>query len=446
MEIEKIFKLGIFSLLLLISLALVLLNKLSLSLDLQGGIKTILYFKEANINEVFEIIQKRISLLGLAEYKVFLNDSKIEILSLSNESIEKILEKGKFEAKILRRISLANSSGTFSLINPYPVKVEDKKLLIENESYGENEKFKIENIEFRILNITNESVFLEGFFFDNKDVKTVYLQLSYVSYNPDFKQYELRVPVEISREASLRFEALTANAGRKFVPGGFVLDADLLYYLDGKLISELPLPIQMAGSRIENIVILGYSSKTEAIEKINSIKLALQTGMLPELEIERIEKFEAKFKNTREMIFLGIGAFFLLNFSASFKKYGKKGFWLACFLVSEGLIILGLASLSQIFLKPGWIFDFYSILGFFVFLVLSSLNYFLISEEVLKNKKFEIMIKFKKIEAKNLIKILSLIFSFLILFTTIKGFGLSLLAGIILSFLTNSIYKEKIKV
>ncbi|MFH7882322.1 MAG: hypothetical protein QW140_01210, partial [Candidatus Aenigmatarchaeota archaeon] len=398
------------------------------------------------ITEVFEIIQKRISFLGLAEHKIFLNDSKIEILSLSNESIEKILERGEFEAKILRRILLANSSGTFSLISSYPVKVEDKRLLIENESYGENEKFKIENIEFRVLNITNESVFLEGFFFDNKDVKTVYLQLSYVSYNPDFKQYEFRVPVEISREASLRFGALTANAGRKFVPGGFVLDADLLYYLDGKLISELPLPVQMAGSRIENIAILGYSSKTEAIEKINSIKLALQTGMLPELEIERIEKIEAKLKNAKEMIFLGIGAFFLLNLSISFKKYGKKGFWLACFLVCEGLIILGLASLSQIFLKPGWIFDFYSILGFFVFLALSSLSYFLISEEVLKNKKFEIKISFKKIEATNLIKILSLIFSFLILFTPMKGFGLSLLSGMILSFLTNSIYKEKIKV
>ncbi len=443
MEVEKIFKLAIFSFLLLISIALLLMNKLSFSLELQGGIKTTLYLKEGNITEVFEIIQKRISFLGLPD-KAFLNDSKIEILSLNNESLPKILEKGKFEAKILRKISLVNSTGTFSLSNSYDVKVEDKKLLIENESYEENEKFKIENIEFKILNITNESVYVEGFFFGNKDVKRI-LQPSYISYNPDFKSYEFRVPVEISREASLRFEILTANAGRRLVPGGFVLDADLLYYLDGKLISELPLPVQMAGSRIENIVILGYGPKIEASEKINSIKLALETGELPSLEY-KTEKIEGKIENIKEKIFLGIAGISLISFLISFKKYGKKGIWLPAFLFSEGIIVLGIASISQLTLKPGWIFDLYSIFGLFSFLCLSLLNYFLISEKILKNKKFELIIKFKKIgEASNLIKIFAIIISFPILFLPFKGFGLAILAGMVLTFLTNSLYAEKIK-
>jgi len=449
MEIEKILKLSIFSILLLISLALIALNKLAFSMDLQGGLLTLIKPAEPNQNltQIAEIIQKRIEALGLAEHKVSINDSFIQILSLNDESIPRLIEEGRFEAKILRRIPLVNGSGEFILEEKHGVKVEAGKLIIENKSYGEGETFRLEEIEFKVLNLTNDSAFVEGLFFKNEDVKNVYPQLSYVRYNPDFKRWEFRIPVEISGEASRRFEVLTRNAGRRFVPGGFVLDADLFYYLNDKLTSSLPLPVQMAGRKLESITILGYDTRSLAQEKLEKIRLALETGELPKLEVKGSEKISPKIKMAKESFFAGIALFFLLSLLIAFKKYGKFGVYFSGMLASELLIIVGIASLTQIALKPGWIFDLFSIYGVFVFAFLSFLNYFSLSEKILRKKKFVLRYRFRElIEVPKLIKLLAFPISLILLFTPLKGFGLSILIGMSISYLTTSIYKDKLKI
>ena len=447
MEIEKLIKVAVLTILSLSSLYFLASKNILFSLEIQGGIKTVISQKEEwNITKTLEVIQKRISLLNLPEHKVSLTNDKIEILSLNNESLGKLLEKGKFEAKILRRIVLTNFTGNFLLENSYPVRVEEKIFYINDEGYKEGERFYLENIEFKILNVSNETVFVEGFFFGNEDVKTVYTQISYLTYNPDFKSYEFRIPVDISKEASLRFETLTKNAGRRFLPGGFVLDASLIYYLNEKPVSEIPLPVQMGGSRIESITILGYDSKIYAKEKMEKIMLALQTGMLPELRIEKYEYVEPKFKNFIDISLAIIALILTFNSFLFMKRYGKKYLLVPCLLAYEIFIVLGIAGLSQKFLRPGWVFDTYSFIGLFLFLIISSLIYFLETEKIVKNKKHEFVVKFKRVgEVKNLIKIFFLTISFILLFTQFKGFGLSIIVGIALNFLTNSIYVEMIK-
>jgi len=420
-------------------------NELKFGIDIQGGITTTLKpEKELNktgIENVIQTLNKRIDVYGLPETIATVSNSFIKINSLSSEKINWLIATGRFEAKILEEVKLEDSAGKIPVgDNSYSVEFVNDSLKINNSFYRINDELEIENIKFKIRNITNASAVVEATVFENEDIIRV-LSGGSVTYNANAQAYEFTIPIEISVEASNRFTKIVKKIPTSIVEKQIILNGFLVYYLDGNLVSRLNIPIEFARQTIKQISIIGFSTSMAdaSITRLKALS-AIESGVLPtNLEIIKTEKYEPKLKVfSIEMFGSILGLLMISVISVFYWRYKniKFGLLVIALILFELALILGTIATVQQLIGTVWVINLTTIVGFIAVMIAGSIQMITLSEQILKKKDLSISYKYKKlISIPAALNWAVLIVGFLFLFTTWRFLGLVLLTGLVFDIL-----------
>lgn len=423
-------------------------DELKFSLDIQGG--TVFLFKPStnNLERINQIINKRIKIFNVPETKAYVSNDTIKIVSLAKEKISSLTIPGEFEAKILEAVKIENGTGEIKIENNvYPVKLIDNKIEINNSSQDINQTFSLEQIDFKLLNITNDSVVVEATIFTNEDVLKVLTRYSYTKELAP-QTYEFNIPLEISDQASNKFTRIAKGLEITFSRGEQILEGFLVYYLDGKMIGELNIPVEIAEKEIKTIAVIGFGENhAEISEEKLKVQAVLESGKLPDLELIGTESYEPYLReNVIRLVLISTVLIIISVIVLAYIRYKHiaLGFYMISVVASEVVCIFGFVALTQKVLAYGWIFGFPSIVGLIVFIIISTVWMFLVTEYKTREKELSLWYKHRKIlSLKKFLIMTASITSFILLFTVWKGFGLSIISGLILGLLvTKSLYEQ----
>lgn len=361
----------------------------------------------SEIRKVYELLENRLKKLKFPQTKIILSDDLIKISY--PQRLENLLAKCELEIKISYQFNIQNGSTSISIgDNTYQIKFLNGSYEINNKTYFFNESFYIDGIKFEIFNLTNSSGIIDATVASNEDITQILTKLSFIRYDETSKNFMLYLPLNISIEAEENIRNIITNVGSYFIGQQIFLSANLLYLLDGEVISQMPIPreLRVKASPLPLIIF------RKTFEEINTIKkhldACLSYGKL-EYKIEKVgtESKKAEFNTLAKVLF--ITAIFI-TFIPTLRFYkNSRNLLTSILLISEILTIFGIAGLTQIIFSPGWIIDLATIVGV---LALTSFN--------LSQILFEI---------KGIKEYLFLAFGLVTLFTPLHGLGLSILFG-----------------
>lgn len=370
-------------------------DKVKFGIDIEGGITTTLKTKESlnktRMESVAKILKNRIGIYVLPETTALVSGNFLKINSLSTEKISQLISKGKFEAKVLEEVKLQDNVGKIPVgVGSYPIELVNNTLKINNTSYKEGDAFQLEDIKFDVKNITNTSVVVEALVFENKDILGVLTGVS-TSYNSNAQAYEVVVPVQLSTDATNRFSKVIKKIPTTLVGTQIVLNAFLAYYLDGSLISQLNIPMDLVRQPVTQLSIVSFSSSMPSVSNTKlKILSAVEAGALPtDLEIVQTERYEPALKTfSTEVFAFGLGlfvVFVVLVFHLRYKKL-KFGLLTVTLAFTEILLVLGtIAVLQQVF-GTNWVINLTTIVGFLAVSFASSALMIVSTEQALKKK------------------------------------------------------------
>lgn len=414
---------------------------LKFGMGIQGGTKIILgtetSLTSVELDDLVNILKKRVGVLNLQESDVKISDDHIEITTLSAEAVGDLLMPGEFEAKIEQMVKLDGGGTLIIGDESYEVAELEEKIEVGGAVAGVGESFYLNDIKFGVLNITNESVTIDALFFDNSDVIDPLNAVKYVRYDPQFKMYQFVVFVQLSEDAGIRFANITNGLSINYIGPSPTLGGLLKYYLDGDSFSELNIPFENAGEILSDVSIMGFEKDMAgATESRRKVELAL-AGRLPvKLEIVRTERVEPIINHSLVLgvfVAMALLSFYLLYTST--KKIKSSTFGLLL-LYAVVFCVFGVVAIVQKIFKPGWVFGVPSLIGLFTFLTFGTFRFVLLSKGrlLLKTKRYRY------------VSILLLIFSFISLFTPFRGFGLAVMVGLLIDMLiTKPLYAGYLK-
>jgi len=429
---------------------------LNFGIDIQGGVENIFKLGQnqtiQELNNVIEILNKRIKIINLPESRAYASDGNANIVGLSNEKIGMLVMPGDLEARISMNVKLKDNFGDLGVgNNTYTVKkLTNTSLSISNYTYEIGQNFYLEKIKFNLINITNNSAAIEAIIFTNDDIKQVLTSYGYLKYDANYQRYEYSVPLKISSEASDRFIQITKKLPTTYTAGTPILEGYLIYYLDGKAINKLSIPFEMMGKKIDNIQIIGFKrTMAEASNEQLKVEIAASGKMPVDLEMVDTKYFVP---SMREKVLWLVGVSFavvslsviLLNYLRCRKI--KFGVFIILLVITEVVCVLGAAAVIQTFYGYGWILDLASIVGLIALIIFTSIQMILLSERIIRKKDFGLHLKYKKIfNLTTFLNIVMFLLAFSMLFFW-KGFGMSLITGFIIGILlTKPIYEEILK-
>jgi hypothetical protein len=367
----------------------------------------------AEVKKVYEILESRLEKLKIPQTKVFLFDQLIKIVN--PKSLEDLFAKCEFEIKVSHQFDVENGSASISIgENAYKIKFFNESFEINNKTYLLNESFYLEGIEFELLNVTNSSAVFYATLVSNKDVTHVLSKLGFIRYDESSKNFILYLPLNISEKAEENVKKILKNIGAFFIGRQVFLQANFLYFLDGKLLSQMPVSreFRIKASPIPVVIF------ERTFDDINNIKkrldACLSSGVL-EYKLEKVgsEIQKAKFTNLAKILFfISITISFIPTFKFYKESKNIRSFSLSIFLILEILAILGIAGLTQLAFSPGWVIDLATILGILILICFNIASVFL--------------------EIKGIKEYFFLAFGFAVLFTPASGLGLSIIFGTII--------------
>jgi hypothetical protein len=391
-------------------------KKIKFSGEIQGWKEIAFSSKnESELNKIKNIVEERIKFFAIPSTSVSFENNLLKIRTIFPEEVFSLIEKGKIEARIEQEIKLENNVGKILIgDNSYQLKLVNEKIELNNTFYKVNESFSINNLRFFIVNTTNTSIVIETTVFQNNHLTRI--GQSTISYQPAAKMYKVEIPVSVSEEGSENFVLITKNlpALPTIQP---ILQAKLIYYLDDQKISELSIPYEMKGRKLQTISIIFFAkNQAEALTLRKKVEAGL-IGVLPELKFVSEKDLKPIYY---QAVFYG-NLFFFTVLSFTILILNRKNFLLGLktvgFLFVCIFILFGIASFSQQFLSYGWILDLPSFFGIFLFALT--------------------FLKEEKKEESKILKHLELILftvGFCCLFL-IRGFGIALFFGILIKLL-----------
>jgi hypothetical protein len=427
-------------------------KRLNFGVDIQGGlITTFTSEKMDDIDKVKDIINKRITILNVPETRSYVENSTIKIATPFGERINKLIVPGYLEAVIRYEIKTENNTGKIKLgNNSYSFDLDNYNVIVNSSTYSVNQSFSLEDIRFVIVNATNTSITVEAGLFNNDDITNVLTSFSYVTYNSNSRSYEFSTPVEVSKSVSDRLSKITKGMKTVFVGARVVLDGSLVFYLDKQIISTLSIPFEIVSKELNTISITGSrNTLSDATEQHKKITMVLESGKLSYgLHEVGIEQFKGWVSGgTLWLVFITLVVTLAISVAIGYliNRRISTGIYGVVLMTSVLFCTLGLAAITQSFYTRGWIIDFTSIIGLLVFSWINTIQMFLISEQLVKKKDFNLKLKYKKLFGiTTLLNIIVLLSSFILLFTPIKGAGLSLLSCTIVGLLLTTPIYEKI--
>ncbi len=364
-----------------------------------------------NLSDSKELIGKRIAHLGLPETYTQIVGDELRITTLYPEKIGLLITKGDFVTRIGQIIDLTDDLGELKIGGEtYTVEALNDSIKLGNASHAIGEEFNLNGFDIIIKNVTNTSVVLETLFFTNGDVEKVLYAYSMVSYAQGAGGYEYTVPLEITQTASARFQNITKGMKTTFVGTTPVLSGYLIYYMDGKALNNLNIPYELVGQELRTISVMGIKkNQADAIAQKQTIETVLISGELPDYEILGIEFESGGLSGALWPLVAGIFALSIVGAAVFSRKTIASCILL---IISNILLVFGLAAASQMLFGYGWVIDLPTIAG--LYLIAISSFQFLTNKHV---KTYEIAM---------------LIASFVLLFTPLKGFGVCMILNVVL--------------
>lgn len=377
------------------------ITNLQFGLDIVGGTRVLLEPIGENITDpvvqqVIATLETRINVFGLKEAKIQqINDVtgakyiQIEMAGGSKEEVENLLSRqGKFEGKISVPVVFTNNTGSLELENKYTIDYVDGKIVMNTVTLGENDTAKVEDIEFQVLNLTENNATIMFTVFKGEDIQSVCLQdqqgicVSRIMKQPN--GWEFNFQIFVTEEGAEKFAKVTNGLDIITDPtsGQSYLEGKISLFLDDKEISTLNIGKDLKGKPHTTPVITGFRlTRLEAFEEQKFLKSILQSGSLPaSLNIIRIDEISpilgTEFINAA---FLSAGVAVLAVAIVIFIRYRnfKMLFLMMLWIFFELLITLGAAS----FIK--WTIDLSSIAGIIAAIGTGTNDQIIIIDEIL---------------------------------------------------------------
>jgi len=411
---------------------------LKLSPEIGGGIISVYHAKDnVSIEALVEIVKKRIEFLKLP-MEAYLSDGNVYVAGVEED--EALVKPCHFKAQIRQELSMENGSATLRLgEKEHVLTFFNSKVKFDNNTYSVNESFVIEGVEINLFNVTNDSVTVSATVFSNDDIWKVLTQLSETRI--EWQTYVVSIPMELSSNGARKFKLVTQPIESFFTGREFVLKAQLVYRLDGHVLSTLNIPKEMVEQPLVSVLVIAFATDAHEAQRIKSeVEMCLTSAPLP-VELEKIEVKSLQAKYDLFWIVTGI-VLCLLSFSIlTSRKYGLKitltKLWT---FTSTILLVLGFAGWSQQILAVGWIIDLYSVLGLIALVVLSWIDCLFVCKRFLERE-----VRLEKV--RQIVWLVSIGVGFVTLFTPWKGFGLGMLMGTFIElFLTRPLFVEALAI
>jgi len=325
-------------------------------LDLGGGTRVLLKpvgnesVTNKDIENLISILKNRLDVYGLGDFNIRPASSGnekfilIEVAGIPREEIEDFVAKqGEFEAKIGEEIV-----------------------------YGAGKK----DIPFVC-----------------KDDGTCSGVRSCGKVNENQASCKFEFSIKLSTDSALRFSEITKKLEVNTTENGNrILEKQIEFYLDGKLIDSLNIAADLKGSETTDILISGPGfganeqlALDDALGSMGKLQTVLITGSLPfKLEIVKIDSISPVFGKQfiKNVFFVGLVSM-LGVLAVVFVRYRKWKVLLpmAVTLTSELIIILGFAS------AIGWNLDLAAIAGIIASIGTGVDDQIVITDEILKGSK-----------------------------------------------------------
>lgn len=280
------------------------------------------------------------------------------------------------------------------------------------------------------MNITNTSATLDSLIFDNDNVVKALPNYGSVSSDSGTNLYRFTLPVEFDNKSSETFGKISDGLGTLVVSGQTSLNGMLEVYVDNKSVSELRIPVELAGKNISTLSIIGSGkSVNDVLVKETSLELAAAGEMPAGIKLESTAAIAAQ---NGWLIFL-VPAFAavlsiigVIACKAIKKLNAVKTLVATIFL--ESIYIFGMFAIVQTF--TSWVIDTYALIGVCMSITISFID-------------IAILAKVGR-EKTNRLTIFAFVASFIALFTPLSGLGISLILGLLLHALVTKPFLKRL--
>lgn len=405
-------------------------NYLRLAPEIQGSIKNYYSLTENYVqNDVTgaeSIIQGRISSLNLQYTKAKMENGNITVTSSVNENTDNLISQCYLTGIITATLNLQNGRGELkSGNNTYEIFFSNGKVGVDNYTFGQNQNVIIGGMNVQFSNVTNSSAVESIYFVNNSDIASV-IGYGGVNYDSASRQFYFSIPVSPSANSVNILKGVAKNLGSSLSGGQLVLNGNIEYYLDGVLLSSLPIPYTVTTQPVTSLSIVGIGPNQKFVSDLNTKTLMCLNSQPLNFKIVKTSSvsIEPIYRNDFYTILTASVVLALVVPFLSFAKSKSLRDLSLLLVITQVPITFGVAMLTQIIFPSGatWVFDILATVGLLASMFIS-----------------QISIRFgQKIVQMKTIRWLDWIV-FLISFATMlspfKGIGLSLFVGLVLKVL-----------
>lgn len=355
-------------------------SNLVFGMDLVGGTRVLLApegiegmnetDKNLLVDRIIATLQTRMNVYGLKEIKFqAVRDVEgrryvqVEVAGATKEEIDTLLGKqGNFEAYIPRKISFGEKLGVGN--KSYVVEKSDDKINVDDKTLGVNDSVVLNGVEFKVWNITNETVVTAGKVYEGDDIKHVYFDPQHSYVRKYAGGYEFAFQILVSDKGAEKFARVTKDISVTVDPktGERYLESPIDLFLDKKLVSSLRISASLAGKSYSTPQITGGAkTKDKCVEEERRLQSILESGALPvKLKMVKVDTISPELgaKFLKGAAIAGLSAVIVVSV-VIFIRYRnwKIAIPVLITLLSEITIILGVASLIH------WTIDLPAIAG-----------------------------------------------------------------------------------
>ena len=368
------------------------------------------------------VIQSRFPILGITDGIVEVKGGKIIIFSSPSNNFGLLIKRGKIEGRIRQSLEVRNRKSEVKIGDSrYSIKILNGEIIVNNSEVKTGEKFYLENIVFVFVNGTNTSLILDSIIFDNRNVVKALPSFAGISFEPSINSFKFIFPIELDEKSGEKFAKISDGLSTIFVGSQTSLNGMLLFYIDGTEISELRIPLDLAGESIKTISIVGFGKTVnEVVAKKTSVELAIAGELPVEFKIEKITPTSPNYF----LIWLISGVVIILSTIVILLKLDKRlKIIIITIILLQCIYIFGIFSIIQKFVL--WRIDSYTLFSVCIVLIINTFG----------------MVNLRKGRIK--LSTITFISGFVLLFTQFIGFGVTLIIGVLLDCLiTKPFYKS----
>jgi hypothetical protein len=425
---------------------------LRFGIDIAGGDKVVFDLggrTGSAIEKVASAMRSRVSSIGIPSTTVSTEGNSVVIETPDSDYVKDIGVQGEIVAAIQWGAKISNMTGEVRIgKDSYKFSTNGKEVSINGMGgVPQGQEIQLGQYEVTITNITNSSMLVEAFVFDNKDVSAVRKTLEYTKYDPQSMAYYFYIPVELTSAGSSRFSSITNGLPVISYQGQSLLDGALLFYLDGKELSRLTIPADMSGVNITSMSVIGMViGEKEAVREKALVTMSLEGGIIEGgVAISSVEKFDGQMGWALPLFTICIIAILFAFASITYIHYRQmplipklsKSSYGTLVIAAEVVVIAGLAAMTTSFFSPGLVLNATTLVGGAAFCSLSALSMSIIQRKPPAGSKLQ------KI-GRYLPFVVALV-GLVMMFTPASGAGVILFAGTILSsVLTKPLYAESV--